>query len=228
MMLERGEKIAAVVFFDTGWEFPEMYDHIRLVEEKTGVKIWVLHPRIPFEYRMLHRHVKSPTHGDVYGYGWPSNARWCTRQKIRTLDYFSKPFKNFVQCIGFAKDEDHRAIKDPKKRYPLIEYNVSEKEALEYCKSLGYTWGGFMITSPACRAFVAHKKISESLEYLGGNSLGCGQKCLSGTYSSRKDALQDSRAANPSATSKKDSCEKTKKPRHFPNSNTQIRQPKHS
>lgn len=28
MMLERGEDIHSVVFFDTGWEFPEMHEHI--------------------------------------------------------------------------------------------------------------------------------------------------------------------------------------------------------
>ena len=42
MMLERDEPIHSVVFFDTGWEFPEMYDHIRLLENKSGVKIWWL------------------------------------------------------------------------------------------------------------------------------------------------------------------------------------------
>ena len=28
------------------------------------------------------------------------------------------------------------------KRYPLIEYDVDEAEALRYCRRLGYDWGG--------------------------------------------------------------------------------------
>jgi len=39
MMLERGEKVHSAVFFDTGWEFPEMAAHIDLVEKNTGVKL---------------------------------------------------------------------------------------------------------------------------------------------------------------------------------------------
>lgn len=32
MLLERGEPVADVVFFDTGWEFPEMYEHLEKLE----------------------------------------------------------------------------------------------------------------------------------------------------------------------------------------------------
>ena len=32
MMLERGESVHSAVFFDTGWEFPEMEAHIDEVE----------------------------------------------------------------------------------------------------------------------------------------------------------------------------------------------------
>jgi 3'-phosphoadenosine 5'-phosphosulfate sulfotransferase (PAPS reductase)/FAD synthetase len=32
-LVESGYPISAVLFFDTGWEFPEMYRHIEKVEE---------------------------------------------------------------------------------------------------------------------------------------------------------------------------------------------------
>ena len=32
ILLERGEPVADVVFFDTGWEFPEMYEHLAKLE----------------------------------------------------------------------------------------------------------------------------------------------------------------------------------------------------
>lgn len=47
MLLERGEPVADVVFFDTGWEFPEMYEHLEKLEAFTGLKITRLRPRMP-------------------------------------------------------------------------------------------------------------------------------------------------------------------------------------
>ncbi len=32
-MLERGEWVHSAVFFDTGWEFPQMYAHLESVEK---------------------------------------------------------------------------------------------------------------------------------------------------------------------------------------------------
>ena len=37
MLLERGEPVADVVFFDTGWEFPEMYEYLEKLEAFTGL-----------------------------------------------------------------------------------------------------------------------------------------------------------------------------------------------
>ena len=39
MMIENNESIHSIVFFDTGWEFPAMYDHLNLIEQKTELKI---------------------------------------------------------------------------------------------------------------------------------------------------------------------------------------------
>lgn len=35
----------------------------------------------------------------------------------------------------------HRVKQGPQ-RYPLIEYGVTEADAIQYCRKLGYTWGG--------------------------------------------------------------------------------------
>lgn len=146
MMIENKELIHSVVFFDTGWEFPQMYDHINLVEKKTGLKIWHLHPQLPFEYWLAYRPVKKGkgiNKGKIHriGYGWPSmNYRWCTSQKRDGLNRYSMPIQNHIWCIGFAYDENRRISN--KYRYPLIEYKVTEKEALKYCYDLGYHWDG--------------------------------------------------------------------------------------
>lgn len=146
MMLERGEKIHSAVFFDTGWEFPEMAAHIDLVEKNTGVNVVRLKPAKSFDYWMYERPVlarEGEMKGEVHriGYGWPSPVRrWCTLNKVYTINIYQKSIENCVPCIGYASDELHRA--KPGKRYPLIEYGMTEKDAIKYCRDLGYHWGG--------------------------------------------------------------------------------------
>lgn len=147
MMIERKEPIHSVIFLDTGWEFPEMLKHIDLLEKRTGIKIWRLHPRLPFNFLMAKRPVRSREKGNIkyIGCGWPSlSRRWCTREKVNTLSYFCKEIPNVIECIGYAADETHR--KAPKRKgnysFPLQEYHITEKDALKYCYDKGYDWGG--------------------------------------------------------------------------------------
>ena len=147
MMLDRGESVHSAVFFDTGWEFPEMEAHIDEVERKTGVKVVrLVHPQ-GFDYWLFEREIiarKGPMKGQLHrlGNGWPSLfRRWCTREKVDTIRRYDKTVDGCVPCIGYAADELHR-VKTGKQRYPLIEYGVTEADAIEYCRKLGYTWGG--------------------------------------------------------------------------------------
>ncbi|MGN1050576.1 MAG: 3'-phosphoadenosine 5'-phosphosulfate sulfotransferase (PAPS reductase)/FAD synthetase, partial [Selenomonadaceae bacterium] len=41
--------------------------------------------------------------------------------------------------VGIAYDERERC-KD--KNYPLVEWQITERQALEYCYSKGFNWGG--------------------------------------------------------------------------------------
>ena len=135
MMFERGEPIHSVVFFDTGWEFPQMYDHLDKLEEYIGVEIVHLAPK-----KLFSKYLISPT------YKWPdARRRWCSRLKINAVRQFSRA-NDGVECIGFAVDEKHRAkgkqLKDRPTRFPLIELGVSEQSALNYCLDAGFDWGG--------------------------------------------------------------------------------------
>ena len=160
-MLELGERVDDIVFFDTGWEFPGMYDHLDLLENRTGRAITRLKPRIPFDYRLIFHPVRSkkdrPEHNIVkgrvyrYGSGWPSSLRrWCTREKINTIERYLKrqyALKNIIMCVGFASDESGRETSTMQSkvynyRYPLIEWSWPESKCLEYCRYLGYDWGG--------------------------------------------------------------------------------------
>ena len=165
MMLERGEDIHSVVFFDTGWEFPQMHDHItklkQYVWDKYNQKVWTLYPRLPFEYWMFHRPIvarKGPTKGTIHrmGNGWPSpSRRWCTAKKVETIEYFQKPIPNAVSCIGYGADEQHRVKDNSKtqKRYPLIEWGITEAQALQYCREKGFDWGGLYELFPRVSCF---------------------------------------------------------------------------
>ena len=157
MMLERGENIHSAVFFDTGWEFPGMLEHIDRIEEYTGISIVRLKPDNPFTYWMFEKPIKKlsgPDKGKIHriGNSWPSPyRRWCTRIKVRAINNFIKKIKNPVSCIGYAADEAHRsnskhivdAIKKGQKiRFTLIEWDISEPEALQYCYDRGFDWDG--------------------------------------------------------------------------------------
>lgn len=138
MMMERGERIDEIVTFDTGWEFPEMYEHLGKLERQVGVKFTRLHPRVPFEYMMFDRPKERGKRKGERGYGWATPlARWCTAQKNNAIN--SHVGKEAVQCVGIAYDEQHRL---GQKRYPLVEWEVTEADALAYCLERGFDWGG--------------------------------------------------------------------------------------
>lgn len=59
LMLEKNISVHSVVFFDTGWEFPQMHAHLDQLEKYTGVKIVRLAPKRSFTYWMFERPVKS-------------------------------------------------------------------------------------------------------------------------------------------------------------------------
>jgi len=141
MMLEKNIPVDDVVFFDTGWEFPQMHDHIAKVEKYTGVTVMKLHPKIPFTELMLNNHRTRGKRTKIKGgYGWPTPlARWCTNCKIQTIDKHCKQYDNPKHYIGIAADEAHRCKQYD---YPLVEWGITEKDALEYCKSHGFDWGG--------------------------------------------------------------------------------------
>lgn len=152
MMLERQEGIHSIVHFDTGWEFPQMHDHLREVEQKAGLEIMRLKPHLGFDYWMYERPIvarKGPMKGKVYriGNGWPAHSRrWCTREKINVLEAYRAGIADGMMCVGFAAGEERRTeslnVQRHPSRFPLIEWGVTEPQALEYCKSLGYKWGG--------------------------------------------------------------------------------------
>lgn len=145
-MIRRGEQIDEVVFFDTGWEYPQMLKHVskikKLVEEQ-GIAFTTLRPEKSFDYLMFDKPVNNGQH---YGYSWCGNngCRWGTTCKVQTIDAHFKSEPEHIQCVGIAADEAERTKKarSAKMRYPLVEWGITEAECLEGCYAAGYDWGG--------------------------------------------------------------------------------------
>ena len=141
MMLEKDMPVDHVLFFDTGWEFPQMYEHIAKVEDYTGLKVTRLQDEIGLTERMLYNHrTRGKRINAVAGFGWPTPlARWCTTYKVKAIDAYVKQFGECARYIGIAADEAHRCRNF---NYPLVKWGVTEKDALDYCRKRGFDWGG--------------------------------------------------------------------------------------
>lgn len=159
LMIEKGLPIDCVLYANTTMEFPEMEAHIAKLDDflfqERGLHITTLqHPKgfewlmfnVPIQQeRAIARRIANgqpPT-----GYGWPAmKIRWCTGQLKTHLISKEvsrlKKEKNALHHIGIAADEAHRCKNDPHNRYPLVEWGITEAQALQICYNRGYDWGG--------------------------------------------------------------------------------------
>lgn len=156
LMVERGMPIDLVLNADTGMEFPEMYEHLARVDEylcrERGLHITTLrHPK-GFEWLMYDEPKTKPGAVErrlregipIKGNGWPGiRVRWCTGQlkthlinkEVNRL----KAEKNALHYVGIAADEAERCRKE---KYPLVEWGITEAQALQICYERGFDFGG--------------------------------------------------------------------------------------
>lgn len=147
-MIDNNYKIDEIIFCDTGKEFEEMYEHINLVQSMINIPITILRSEKTFEYWMFeHVKTKGKNKGSK-GYSWPDfRNRWCTQAlKKQVIKDYLKKYKDFqiIEYHGIAVDEIKRTDKNKEKNvvYPLIEWNMTENDCLEYCYSKGLNWNG--------------------------------------------------------------------------------------
>ena len=99
------------------------------------------------------------------GYSWCGGVcRWGTAEKIKTMDKYCNDAIQYVGIAGdewqrlvgifeFDKDENGKPILDKNGciqnfkqisnfnlRYPLVEWGMSEKDCLRYCRERGLNW----------------------------------------------------------------------------------------
>jgi len=159
LMIEKGMPIDCVLYADTGMEFPEMEAHIAKLDEllyrERGIHITTLRHPHGFEWMMFDAPLvkKSAIMRRLEkglprtGYGWPGvHVRWCTGQlkthliakEVNRL----KKGRSAVNYIGIAADEAQRCKNSPQNRYPLVEWGITEAQALQICYDRGFDWGG--------------------------------------------------------------------------------------
>ena len=163
-LLESGMPVDIILFNETGLDFPEMEEHISKVEEYikryTDIGITRLKPEHPFEYYFFDVHINHRKHTKFNerlgtdshnGFSWPGpKMRWCTdRLKTRPRTKFLRDYRkeyNIIEYVGIAADEEYRLrrkINDREnKRYPLVDWGMTEADCLKYCYDRGFDWGG--------------------------------------------------------------------------------------
>ena len=197
MMLEKGMKLDYILFCDTGEEFPELYEHVEKVEkyisEKYGKHITRLKRDRTFEDYLLRYKKTKGGYEDTLGKGWSSfKNRWCTKE-LKTI-----PIRKFMQehgltkantkqYIGIAADEPKRVHDDI---YPLFEWGITERQALQYCYEHGFYWGGLYEYSDRLSCwlcplqsiaslkslYIHHRKLWEKLKKMDDQVIANGHK----------------------------------------------------
>jgi 3'-phosphoadenosine 5'-phosphosulfate sulfotransferase (PAPS reductase)/FAD synthetase len=146
MILEWGYKVDEVIMFDTEWEFPEMYKHIKKVEDFLSIKITKIRDERGFNYLATDYILKKGKNKGQRGYGWPnSKIRWCTSRKRDLIrSYLKKNYSNYNLFVGINSNEQKRTLKNKEANYvyPLVENRIGAKDCLEYCYSKGFNWNG--------------------------------------------------------------------------------------
>lgn len=149
-MIEKGIQVDEIIFCDTTVEFPEMYEHIKKVENYIQMPITILKPHNTYQYMMFEYEKQKGKYKGQKSYDWAGvRSRWCTRYFKQDLmrKYIKSKYKNekTTEFIGIAVDEVKRLEKNKFKnnlRYPLAEWGITEEMALNYCYSKGFDWNG--------------------------------------------------------------------------------------
>lgn len=156
-ILEEGLPLNEVIFFDTGMEFDSIYhnrDKMKRILAERNILFTELSSKNHFLFDMFVRPVKYrnpenkpyPIH---YGYEWcgARGIRWGTSGKLAAImnhykEYY--PDKQIVEYVGIAADElgriNHNQRNGVIKKYPLVDWKMTEKDCLTYCYEHGWNW----------------------------------------------------------------------------------------
>lgn len=144
IMIENNYKIDEVIFYNNGMEFQAIYDirdKVIPILDNYNIKFTEVYPKYEFLYQMFDKPINGKN-GLHYGMSWCGGfCRWGTREKISAINRYID-YKNSIVYVGIAVDETKRLEKEvkPYKRFPLVDFNLTEKDCLKICYDHGFFW----------------------------------------------------------------------------------------
>lgn len=147
-LIELEYPIDIVLFYNTGMEFRAIYDirdRVRAMCTHYGIRFVELEPEYPFVYCMLEKPVSNRDDSGYHcGYSWCGlgRCRWATRHKLDAIHKFKQSLNGeCIDYVGIAADEQDRMEPGAgNKRYPLVEWGMTEADCLHYCRQRGWKW----------------------------------------------------------------------------------------
>lgn len=149
-VLELGYPLDEVVYFDIGVEFDSIRNNagkMKHILAEKGIEFTILEPKEPFVYCMCDKPVKKADGTIQSGYKWCGGcARWGTTLKLDAIKNNNAKYGDemIVEYVGVASDERQRINRSKQgnriKIYPLVEWDMTENDCLEYCYNKGWHW----------------------------------------------------------------------------------------
>ena len=137
-IIKRKLPLDYIIFMDTTFELPEMYDYIDMVEKYINRPIIRLQPNKIFEEWFGGTFTRGRNRGIVRGFPLQYlPCYWQREAKTVPFDKFVKDIGEYKNYVGYTTDEKHRIMLSDVFLYPLIEWGYSEKDCLEYLKEIG-------------------------------------------------------------------------------------------
>lgn len=137
-MIELGMPIDEIVFADTNFEFPELYEYIKKIENHIGREIKILKPNKNFWNFAGEQVTRGKNKGKIRGMPLRAFPCWWTREaKVLPLQKLRKQ-EDVLFYVGIAYDEKERMSKvDENIRYPLIDWKWTEQDCMDYLNQKG-------------------------------------------------------------------------------------------
>lgn len=148
-LIEDKKQIDGIYFVDTQKELPETYEIIKRLsvycEEKINIPIITLTPQMGRSYYDYFYKVRKK--GKYIGQirGFPKVCFKCWWQRDCKDYLLKKVTKEEIKkgnilywYVGFTSDELKRCKKYTNQIYPLVNYNMTEKDCMDYCKDKGW------------------------------------------------------------------------------------------
>ena len=132
-LLELNVKIDEIIFADTGFEFPELYEYIKTIEKHINRKITILNPE-PNKFKdwFYGEVTRGRNKGKVRGFPLIAFPCWWSRES-KIVPLYKAQKEADIVYVGIAYDEKNRMSKtDNKLKYPLVDWKWTEQDCIDY------------------------------------------------------------------------------------------------